>query len=460
MTALERRLLWAIVAVGFALRLAWALYARAEPPVDWFLSGDQFSYYHYGSEIARGRGYISYITGQATAYYPIGYPALLGALYFVVLHTPIPDNLLFATALFHVVLSTASVALVFVVGRAVASTRVGLLAAALLAVFPNIIYQVATVQLETTFIFLVLATMAVIVTHDWSARPPGTARLLAFGATLGIAVLVRPFAAVLLVGLAGALLAVHAGGRRTLAALALPLGVVVLLSVPWTLRNAAHMHAFIPSSTNMGDTLCIDRNLDATGGFRFADHDGCVDPGLPEVPRNSGNTKKAIHFVLDHPGREALQIVRRARFMFRDDHDGILAVQTLGGGAFLSERVVDVAEPVADWYFYVVLALAVAGLPAFARRDRRPARLIVLSGLVGLLVIPLLLWGNPRFHLPLAPFIVLSAALALDAAWRWRPGRRGPDAGEPSPPPSEETGPDEDDEPYPLIDPAADPGRA
>lgn len=422
MTALQRRTLWAVLAVGFGVRLAWALHARGEPPVDWFWSGDQFSYYHYGSEIAHGRGYLSYITGEATAYYPIGYPAILGALYFVVLHTPIPDNLLFATALFHVVLGSASVALTFVVGRAVASVRVGLVAAALLAVFPNVIYQVATVQLETTFIFLLLATLAVIVTHDWAGGPPSGRRLLAFGATLGVAVLVRPFAAVLLVGLACALRSIQLGWRRVALAVAVPAAVVVAMSIPWTIRNAVQMDAFIPSSTNMGDGLCLDRNLDATGGFRFADHDGCVDPALPEVPRNAGNTKKALHFVLDHPDRELLQIVRRARFMFRDDHDGIGAVQGLGGGAFLSPRVVDVAEPAADWYFYVVVALAIVGLPGFARRDHRPGRLVTASGLVGLLLIPLLLWGNPRFHLPLAPFLVLSAAFALEAGWtRVRP---------------------------------------
>jgi hypothetical protein len=223
---------------------------------------------------------------------------------------------------------------------------------------------------------------------------------------------------VLLVGLAGALVAIRLGWRRVLVAIALPLGVVVALSVPWTIRNAVQLDAFIPSSTNMGDTLCLDRNLDAKGGFRYADHDGCADPTLPEVPRNSGNTRKAISFVLDHPDRELLQIVRRARYMFRDDHDGIEAVQSLGGGPFLSEDVVDVAEPAADWYFYVVVGLAVVGIPAFAARDRRPERLIAASGFAGLLVIPLLLWGNPRFHLPLAPFLVLSAAFAIDRAWQ------------------------------------------
>lgn len=425
MTTLHRRTLTAIVVVAALVRLAWALYARPEPPNHWFLSGDQYSYYHYGSEIARGRGYISYVTGEATAYYPIGYPALLGALYFLVLHTPITDDLMLATALMHVVLGTGAVLLTFVVGRALSGVRVGLVAAALLAVFPNIVFQVSTVQLETTFIFLVLAALAVIVTHDWRT-PPGTRRLVAFGAALGTAVLVRPFAAVLLVGLAGALVAARVGWRRTLLGVAIPTAVVIVMSVPWTIRNAVQMDAFVPSSTNMGDTLCIDRNLDATGGFRFADHDGCVDPGLPEVPRNRGNTKKAIQFVLHHPDRELLQILRRGRLMFADDHDGIDAVQTLGGGPFLSPRVVDAGSTTADWYFYAVVALAVAGLPTYARRERRPQRLLVLSGLAGLLVIPLLLWGNPRFHLPLAPFLVLTAAASIDALWR-RVERRDPE---------------------------------
>jgi hypothetical protein len=138
------------------------------------------------------------------------------------------------------------------------------------------------------------------------------------------------------------------------------------------------------------------------------------------VPRNRESTKKAIRFVLEHPDRELLQIVRRARITFGSDHDGIEAVQSLGSGPFLTDSVVDVAEPVADGYFFVVLALAVAGLAGFAHRDHRPGRLIVASGLAGLLVIPLLLWGNPRFHLPLLPFMALSAAFALDWLWRRR----------------------------------------
>ena len=44
---------------------------------------------------------------------------------------------------------------------------------------------------------------------------------------------------------------------------------------------------------------------------------------------------------------------------------------------------------------------------------------LLLSIVVPLLVIPLLLWGNPRFHLPLVPFMALAvAALVAQAAPR------------------------------------------
>jgi hypothetical protein len=189
------------------------------------------------------------------------------------------------------------------------------------------------------------------------------------------------------------------------------------------------MHAFIVTSTNTGDTLCLDRNLTAQGGFRFSDHDGCVDPDLPEVPRNAGNTRKAVSFVIHHPAREALQIVRRAKIEFSDDHDGIEATETLGSGPFLGARVRHILSVAADWYFFIVLGLAVVGLPLLlgAARKRPEVRLFLVA-LAAFVAIPLLLWGNQRFHLPLYPYLVVLAAAVIDSgARRLRP--RWPDGG-------------------------------
>jgi 4-amino-4-deoxy-L-arabinose transferase-like glycosyltransferase len=408
-----------ITVVAFALRLSWLLYAKAAPPTSWLGAGDQYSYWYYGNEIAAGRGYVGYVTHQPTAYYPIGYPALLASLFFVVVHTHLPGDLMLWAGLMHVTFGTATVALVFLIGRRVFNSTIGLIAAALLAVLPNAIYQVTTLQLETTFIFLSTAALAAIVLHDWSHGLPSRNRLLVFGFVLGLSILVRPFSVWLLVGLFLAALAANAGWRRAFTVTLVPLLVVVGMSIPWVIRNEIRMHAFIITSTNTGDTLCLDRNMTAYGGFRFADHDGCVDPGLPEVPRNAGNTRKAISFVIHHPAREALQIVRRARYEFADDHDGIEATETLGSGSFLRAGVRNVLSDAADWYFFVVLGLAVLGLPFLvAAARKRPEPRLVLVAAIALLAVPLLLWGNQRFHLPLYPYLAVLAAATIEFAVR------------------------------------------
>ena len=421
MTRTHRRVLWAIVGVGFGLRLAWALYARAEPPAEWYLSGDQYSYYYYGSEIAQGRGYLSYISGEATAYYPIGYPAILGALYFVLLQTPLPDNLLMATTLFHVVLGSVTVGLVFLVGRAARGVRAGLAAAAALAVWPNAVFLGPTLLLEPTFMFLTMAAVALAVTHEWTIGVPSRSRLVLLGVVLGASVLVRPFSIWLLLGLLLAARVSGASWRRAVATAAVPLMVVVLMMVPWTVRNLDAMDAFVPSSTNMGDTLCLDRWAGATGGFNVADHEGCVDPGLPEVPRNTGNTRKAIGFVIRNPQLEARQVLRRGHRMMADDHFGLDEVNNLGGDDPLSSGELGRLVPIADRYWYgVLLAAGVGAVLLVWSRHRRPAIVLMGTTGMGLLVVPLLLWGNPRFHGPLMPFLAVAAGVAVAAAVeRW-----------------------------------------
>jgi hypothetical protein len=422
LSAVDRRWLVAILAVATVLRLAWLAYAHVKPPTSFLPAGDSYSYWYYGNEIAHGRGYISYVTDEATAYYPIGFPALLGGLYWLANHVPFIDlNLMTVTGVFQVVISVATVALVFVIGRRLAGPRVGLVAAGVLALFPNVIHQVTTIQVETTFIFFTMAALAVIIDHDWSAGAPGRGRLLAFSGLLAASALVRPFSTPLLLGLLLAVLAVGVGWRRVLVTVAVPLGVLVLAFTPWTIRNAVELDGFVPSSTNMGDTLCIDRGPGADGGFRWTIHEGCAKPDLPEARRNTANTRRAVEWVIDDPGRELVQIARRAKLMFRDDHDGILSTEGLGSGPVMSDTTRDVSTTVADWYFRVVLALSVVGLPLLLSRAPRPERRLFLVIGLALLVIPLLLWGNPRFHQPLVPFMVVSmAALVVPVVDRLR----------------------------------------
>jgi hypothetical protein len=88
----------------------------------------------------------------------------------------------------------------------------------------------------------------------------------------------------------------------------------------------------------------------------------------------------------------------------------------LGAGPVLNPGTKRSLAGVADWYFFVTLALAAPGLLALARAPNRPQGTLVLTAALALLIVPLLLWGNPRFHMPLVPFIALSAAGTARAA--------------------------------------------
>jgi 4-amino-4-deoxy-L-arabinose transferase-like glycosyltransferase len=419
-TVAQRRWLVAIVAVAGAVRLGWAIYAAGEPPTSAFGAGDQFSYFHYGKEIAHGHGYVSYLTGEPTGYYPIGYPFTLAVLFWTALHTPITDDLVLVASIFHALVSTATVLLTFVVARRLFGVLTGLVAAGALALWPNVVFQVTTLQLETTFVFLAMAALAIITTHDWASGPPSRDRLIAFGIVLGFTVLVRPFAAPFVIGVFLAVLATGVGAKRALLAAAVPAAVVVAMSIPWTVRNLVELDAFVPSSTNMGDTLCLDRSLETWKGFRFADHEWCVDPTTPEVERNRGNTRKAIEFVLEHPDEELRKIPIRAWYMFRESHDGLDGSIDLHGPDELSERRRDALRTASDGTFFVMLALSILGLPLLLRRGgATPERRIVLVAVVSLLAIPLLLWGNPRFHVPLLPFMAILAAAVIVTSARW-----------------------------------------
>ncbi len=420
LTRQQRRWLVGIIALAGILRLVWVLYATREP-VSLAISGDTYAYYHYGQELAGGRGYINIINGQPTAYYPIGYPAILAVLFWIVQHTPIPDNLALAGTLLNSALGTASVGLIFVIARRLFGTRTGLVAAGIVAVVPGLIFYVATLQLETAFIFLVLGAIAVLVRHDWSTGPPSRARLAAFGALLGLSALVRPFSVPLLAGLDVAVLLTGVGWRRAAGAVGWAALAMVVVVAPWTIRNLVVMDAFVPFSTNAGDTLCIDRSVDATGTFRWATHDGCVTgEGIPpeeyEVHQNAANTRVALDFIRDHPGKELELIPKRAWYMMKHDHDGLAAVEGGDNNPFLGDRVRTVLARTADWFFYALVALSLVGLPGFFRR-RRPDRVLVFAALMTLFAVPLMLWGNTRFHVPMLPLMAVAAAIPLTRAW-------------------------------------------
>jgi hypothetical protein len=180
----ERLALAAVLVVAAAVRLAWAVYA-ARPPVGLH---DPGLYRFFADRLAAGEGY-SFDDG-ATAYYPIGYPALLGGAFLL---TPRSWETGAVVAV-NVACQVGATWLVYVITRRVLDGRgvPALVAAGLVALWPNLVFNSAVALTESLFLVLLLASVAVLVAGPWDARGPGTARLVAAGALSGLAALVRP----------------------------------------------------------------------------------------------------------------------------------------------------------------------------------------------------------------------------------------------------------------------------
>lgn len=412
----ERRWLFVILLVATALRVAWVLYAAREPRG----LHDPTLYGVFAGRIADGNGYTGG-NGEATAYYPVGYPAALGALVWLVDRTPISANIPTTAAWFNIVLGVATVALTFEAGRRLVDNRIGLVSAGIVALWPNLIFHTAVMLTETLFIFLVMAAVVVIVALPASTTRIGWGRLAVFGAVLGLSALVRPISLTFIPVLFIVLVVARFGWTLAIRAIAIALVAVVVVLLPWSIRNIRETDSLVVISTNLGDNLCMSRRTDATGAFQGGTACTVRARGSTtadrEVDVNSTNIRRAARFVRDHPLDEARLVFLRGYHTLKNDHDGLLASESYGSNRYIPSFLRRTLEIVADGYFFVALVLGVLAVPVFVGRGR-PWRLFFLLAAVALAVQPLIFFGDPRFHLPVLPFMAVLTAVTLSRSRR------------------------------------------
>jgi Dolichyl-phosphate-mannose-protein mannosyltransferase len=224
--------------------------------------GDATAYHLLANNLADGHGYIRPFdfrilhVVRPTAEYPPLFPALLAVPSFLGAKSVDAQRLLLCFV------GTGTVVLVGFLGRRVGGPLVGVLAAAIAAVYPMLFLGEAVLMAESVYVLLV--TAALLLAYR-AADAPSPLRFAALGLVIGLSALTRAegvfFAIVLVIPLAISLRSLATRRRALLAALAI--GVSVLVVVPWTIRNAVRLHAFVPISNNIG-TAVDGANCDLT----------------------------------------------------------------------------------------------------------------------------------------------------------------------------------------------------
>jgi 4-amino-4-deoxy-L-arabinose transferase-like glycosyltransferase len=395
-------------AAGLVVRLAWAAYA-ARPPQGLH---DPARYLAYGQSLASGDGYRDPFSHQFTAYYPPGYPWFVGGVTWLTRHV-VPIGVPKAVAVVQALLALVIIACTAFIAARVAGRRAAVVAAWLVALWPSLVLYGTAVLSETLCTALLLAAIAVLVRCPWD-RAVRRADLIAFGLLLGTGALVRPQIVVVLVAAAATWWLASRDWRAAARSFGIVAVVLVVVLVPWFVRNQNRLGLFV-LSTNTADDLCIGHNDQANGGFLLLEQCAQESPAqgrAAEVHHYHQNLSDAISWALHHPVREVQLVPERAWHLLSDDGDALRDTQSYGDDDFIDGRIVSALGALSNAWYATVIVFGVAGAAMLADR-RRPQGLFVVLAAASILVLPLAFFGDPRFKVPALPLVAVIAAVPL-----------------------------------------------
>lgn len=242
-----------VVAIGLRLVVAAAFVGRTP-------AGDAFNYVALANGLTAGRGLSIYepsVGGTMLAFYPPGYPLLLGGW-----------SVLFGTStlsLFalNALIDAAAAAMLYRLAAMIGRAGAGRSAAWAYLIWPSVLLSSPLAQKEGLCVLLVLALAVA-----WlrAVERPGWATAALVGAIAALLALTQPGQAPLgpLFGLALIPLARFRTVAKA-ASRALPFAVVAML--PWWVRNWLVLGAFVPLTSAGPISLWVGNNPDATGNW-------------------------------------------------------------------------------------------------------------------------------------------------------------------------------------------------
>jgi 4-amino-4-deoxy-L-arabinose transferase-like glycosyltransferase len=305
-------------------------------------------------------------------------------------------------------LDTATILLIFLIGRKCFSDAVALLAAAVYAVWPaGLIYSS---QLQSEPLYTLLFCCFILMVLRFAERPSWPASFAA-GVLLGLDMLTRGNA-VMMVALMvpWSIWQFRKTPRLVFRGLAISFVAVAIL-VPWTIRNYEVFHSLIPFDTGGGDVLLGSYNRIIASDPAYYGYWVFPTSELPEyrdqiiapnneVARDHIETRLAVQWIHSHP--ETLWYLVESRF--RRSWTPVLQPRSP-----LLYRV----GMLASWGPILVL-FSLGFFPSliyFLRRDN-PGWILHL-GVLHFVLTAVIFWGASRFRFPVEGLCIILASATL-----------------------------------------------
>jgi len=388
-----RLILAAILVVGFVLRLAFVLGQRGDPLFEHPVLDED----HYIQQ--------AHVAEDAPYWQPPGIIYVLRATFAIA-----GDGLL-APRLFQILISVASCALLFAIGRRLFDERVGLVAAAIAALHGVLIFECYELLPATWVVGLDLVALWLVLRAAERKRPLDALLAgLAIGVSAVFAPTILPFAAVAAVLV-----------RRPIAIAALVAGVLLPIA-PVTIRNYQHGGELVAISANGGLNLFLGNNEAYRATFSL--RPGREWEELTTEPQRHGATRpgeassyfthRALAFAAAHPLDEAALVARKA-FLFV--HGAELPRDT----DLYEARHTSWVLAALVWPRFpdgLLIPLALVGVAALWRERRRLAAPLGLLATIAITAV--IFFVTARHRAPALPLFALFAAAGF-ARWARSP---------------------------------------
>lgn len=395
--------------------------------------GDSYFFYYWPAvQLANGRGFLSSLTlvhgaPVPSAAHPPGFIVILAALYKVGIRSP--DAMRYAMCF----LGGITVVLVGVVAGRLVSRRVGIIAASLAALYPNMWINDTMLLSETPMMFgLALGLTGIYAFH----RTPTWSRLMVASIGLTIAASTRPenllLFAMVIVPLV--LMRRHIAPPRRVAMIAFAALPPLLVFVPWSMYNSSRFSKPVLASTGFGQTLMAgtcDTNFSGTwiGYYSIDCANGYGVPELKpgELPDESVNNSFYIDKVIRYLAENQRQIpavvtAREARMVGLWNPSQQATIDR-----YVEKRGSSRLTLWSQRLFWVLGTASVVGLMVLRRRRVPIYPMIAIVGVT--VLVEAITFGNTRYRAPIEVCVVILAAIAIDEvvkiASRWSTDRRG-----------------------------------
>lgn len=382
---------------------------------------DMFQYDMLARSIAAGSGYRwysqedvyliqSYIdidfegddydpSGVLTSFRAPGYPSFLAILYKV----GGLGNRFFVARLAQAFIGASLAPLTYFLGKRLFNSQeqVGKFAAIAMAAYPMLVVYPLALATENIFIPLLLGAILLLLRAGESHR---TRDYVLAGMLLGMAALTR---SVIIAIVPFTMLWAWLYTKDKKAVVLIP-AIVLLMTLPWAIRNTLLHDRLTYVESSMGYNLYLGYHPEGTGTFQFGISLDLL-PFLDDAERDTAGMQGAMNFIRQDPARVFELMLLRLSHFFSMERRALSYFYTNNLLGYISSPIL-ISVSILYWSPFVILtSLASLGSPFL--KMTQSIRLVMLV-IIGYLLPHVLIFSEERFHLAIMPLIAVLAGYA------------------------------------------------